>query len=64
MYIRPSDDVLDVFWTFYVHSIYIMCRGEKLTIDDHAQDICKKTNKKLKALTKATPYMKTENKKF
>ena len=41
-----------------------MCRGKKLTIDDRAQDICKKTNKKLKALTKTAPYMKTENKKF
>ena len=25
MYIRRSEDVLDVFWTFYVRSIYVLC---------------------------------------
>ena len=24
-YIRRSDDVLDVFWTSYVHTIYVLC---------------------------------------
>ena len=25
MYIRRSEDVLDVFWTFYVRSVYLLC---------------------------------------
>ena len=26
-YIRRSEDVQDVFWTFYVRSIYVLCPG-------------------------------------
>ena len=25
IYIRPSEDVLDFFWTSYVRSIYVLC---------------------------------------
>ena len=27
MHIRRSEDVLDFFWTSYVHSIYVLCPG-------------------------------------
>ena len=27
MYIRRSKDVLDIFWTFYLGSIYVLCPG-------------------------------------
>ena len=35
-----------------------------LTFDDHVKDTCKTSNQKLRALVKATPYTKTEKKKF
>ena len=28
-YIRRSEGVLDVFWTSYVRSIYVLCRRDK-----------------------------------
>ena len=32
-YIRRSEDILEVFWTSYVRSIYVLCSGGKKLID-------------------------------
>lgn len=37
-------------------------QGLKLVFDDHVKGICKKANKKLKTLARATPDIRTENK--
>ena len=36
----------------------------KLTFDEHVKSLCKKENKKLRALARAAPYMNIENRKF
>ena len=35
----------------------------KLRFDDHIQDLCNKANRKLRALTRATPYMNLQKRK-
>ena len=35
----------------------------KLRFDDHIQDLCKKANRKLRALARATPYMNLRKRK-
>ena len=31
-YVRLSEDVLDIFWTSYIHSIYVLCPGGMIVI--------------------------------
>ena len=40
MYIRCLEDVLDIFWTPYIRSIYVLCPGKKVTF-------CNRDNKKM-----------------
>ena len=35
----------------------------KLRFDDHIQDLCKKVNRKFRALARGTPYMNLQNRK-
>ena len=36
----------------------------KLRFDDHIQDLCNKTNRKLRALARATPYINLQKRKI
>ena len=36
----------------------------KLLFDDHIQDLCNKTNRKLRKLAQANPYINLRNRKF
>ena len=61
-YIRRSEDVLDVFWTSYVRSIYVLCLWgngfENLMEKNHYRDFKESTYEKSSPIT-AEFYIKS-----